>query len=131
MPLIHGRFELVLFHGFDGLFIQPHSEMTYQLNVLRIPLRIDNELDRNAALKICPTRVLCKLRLNGMDDFRCSHSTTHAHQTTTVAATAARTRSAAVAGPDTTAQSLAKSRAATSSLRGHSNLWRLGHAEIG
>src|ERR1017187_1419274 len=124
MSLIHGRLEPVLPHCFNGLFVQPHAEMTNQPHILRISLRIDDELDRNAALKIRSTSVFCELRLNGMDDLRCGHSTAHAHQASTVAAPAAWTC------PNSAAEALTKSGTAPSSLRGQRDLWRLGHAEV-
>ena len=64
MPLVHGRPESVLPYSFDGLLVQPHTKMTNQADVLRISLRIDNELDGNIALIIRSASVVCELRLS-------------------------------------------------------------------
>src|ERR1700723_3167534 len=85
MSLVHSRPEPILLYSFDGLLVQPHAEMTYQADVLRILFGIDNQLDRNFALIILPTRVFCNFRLNGMDDLRCGYASAHAHQAATVA----------------------------------------------
>ena len=74
--------------------------MTCQTNILRVPLRINDELDRFAALIVLPASVLCEFGLNGMNQLRCAHSTAHAHQVTAVAASASRTYAAAVARTD-------------------------------
>ena len=52
MALIQRRLELILPHRFDGLFIQAHPEVTEDVDVLRIPLRIDDELDGDASLEV-------------------------------------------------------------------------------
>ena len=52
MALIQRRLELVLPHCFDGFFIQAHSEVTEDADILRVPLRIDDELDGDAALEV-------------------------------------------------------------------------------
>ena len=109
MSLVHGWPEPVLPYCFDGLFLQPHAEMTGQADVLRVPLRIDNEFDRNAALIIRSASVVCELRLNGMQDLRCAYASAHAHQAATVAATAARAHSAAPARANSAAAALAES----------------------
>ena len=64
MPLIHGRLELVLPHSLDCLLIQPHAERMNQLHVLRIPLRVDDQPDRDAPLKVSSSSILGELRLD-------------------------------------------------------------------
>src|ERR1700691_3735555 len=109
MSLVHSRPEPVLLYSFDGLFVQPHAEMTNQADVLRIPLRIDNQLDRNISLIIRPARVICELRLDGIDDLRCAYASAHAHQAATVAPTAARARSNATPRANAAAKPLTES----------------------
>src|SRR5487761_2341527 len=108
MPLVHGRLELVLPHCLDRLFVQAHTEMTNQLDVLRIPLRIDNEFDRDAALKVRSSSVFGKFRFDGMNDLWRRHSTTHVHQTAAVAAAAARASSVSVPPDKAAAKALAE-----------------------
>src|ERR1700734_559640 len=109
MAFEHGCLELVLPHCFDGLFLQPHAEMTGQAHVLRVPLRIDDELDRNTALVICLASFIRELRLNGVNEERCAHASTHAHQAASIAAAAAWATSAAAARAYATADALTKS----------------------
>ncbi len=52
VPLVHGRSEFVLPHSLDRFFIQAHSEMASNPDVLGIAFSIDNELKSNGALEI-------------------------------------------------------------------------------
>ena len=131
VPLIHGGPELVQPYCFDGLLIQPHAEVTYQADVLRIPFRIDNQLNRNIALKIRPASFVCELRLNRTDDLRRTHASANAHQSAAVAAAAPWARADAATRANAAAHALAESRPAALSLRSQRDLRRLAHAEIG
>ena len=53
VPLIHGRSEFVLPYRFHCFFIQAHSKMAGNPDVLRIPFSIHNKLKSNRALETC------------------------------------------------------------------------------
>src|ERR1035437_10450610 len=89
MSLIHRGLESVLPDCFDRLFVQAHAEMTKFAHVLRIALRIDDELYRDAALEVRSASLLCKLRLSRVDEGWCAYAATDAHNAAAVAAAAA------------------------------------------
>src|SRR5580698_4217125 len=109
VPLVHGRPELVLPHRFDCHSLQAHPQVTKHPNILRVPLRIDNQLDRDVALKICLPSLRGELRLNRMDKLWRAHATAHAHEAAAVAAPAAGARSDAVANTDAAPETLTES----------------------
>ena len=43
--LVHGRFELVLAHGFDGFFVEPHAQLADDADALRHAVRVHDERD--------------------------------------------------------------------------------------
>src|SRR5947207_14116561 len=88
MSFVHGRFEFVLSHCFDSLLIQSHAEMTHDVDVLRIALAVDNELNRNAALEIGCTSFWGEFRINRMKDSGRTHAAADAHHAAAITATA-------------------------------------------
>src|SRR5438270_13771456 len=108
MSLIHSRFELVLSHGLNGLLVQPHACMTNHVHILRIPLAVDDQLNRNCALKIGPARFRRELGIDGMNHDWRADAAPHAHHaaaesasaTWTVSDSFPRTQSAAQAGAE-------------------------------
>lgn len=109
VPLVNSRSEPVLLHRFDGLLFQPHAEMTSQADVLRVPLRIDNELDGNAALIIRSPSIIGELRLNRVDYLWRANSIANAHQAAAVATAAARTGSDAASRANAATEALTES----------------------
>ena len=45
MALVHRRPETILPDRFDRLLVEPHAKMTRHVNVLRVTLRINDELN--------------------------------------------------------------------------------------
>lgn len=109
MSLVNGRLEPVLLHCFDGLFFQSHAKMTSQADVLGDPLRIDNELDGNAALIIRSPSIVCELWLNRVDYLGRADAIPHTHQASAVATTGARTGSGAASRANPAAEALTES----------------------
>src|ERR1035437_8935354 len=102
MALIQRRLELVLPHCFDGFFIQAHSEVTEDADILRVPVRIADELEGAAAWEVRGTSILCDLRLNGVHDNGRADPAADAHDAAAIATAAAWSGSAAVAHSNTT-----------------------------
>jgi hypothetical protein len=45
VTLVHGGFELVLTHGFDGFFVEAHAELADDADALRHAVRVHDERD--------------------------------------------------------------------------------------
>src|SRR5579863_7578528 len=89
VALVHCRAELVLADCFDGSFIEPHAGAAHQVHVLRIALRVHDELNRDAALEVGLARLCREFRFNGVNDDRSADAAADAHDAAAVAAAAA------------------------------------------
>src|ERR1700758_741286 len=84
MPLVHGRLEFVLSQRFHCHFIQPHPEAMCNADILRISLRIHDQLERDLALKVrCPC-LICKFGPDRLQDLRRTYAATHVHQSAAI-----------------------------------------------
>ena len=91
MTLVHGGSEFVLANSLDSFLIEPHAEVLGDVDILGVAVCIDHELKADGALKISLPRLVGKFGLNRVDDSRCAHASSNAHEAATVTATAART----------------------------------------
>src|SRR3954454_13993791 len=131
MTLVHGRLEPVLPHSFNGLVIQAHAKVTNHVHVLRIPLAVDDELNRNASLEIRSARFGRELRIHGMNHDGSAYAPSDAHYTSAVAAAASGATPDAVPCADAAAQASAESRPSALALRCQRDLGRIRHAQGG
>jgi len=104
VALVHRGLEPVLPHGFDRLFIQPHAQMPNDADILRITLAVDDELNRDAALKVRCASFGGELRINGMNDNWRTDPAADAHHAAAISSAAARTRTESMSGAETTAK---------------------------
>ena len=104
VSFVHGGFESILPHSFDGFLIETHAEMTHDVDVLRIALAVNNELNGDAALEIGGTSFRGEFGINGMNDRRRTHAAAYAHHATAKAAAASRAVAQTVTGPDAAAE---------------------------
>ena len=131
MTLEHCRVKFVLPHSFNGPFIQAHTQVANYVNVLRVALRVDDELNRDYSLVVGLASFRSELRFRRKDDAGCADAAADIHDTTAVATIAARPRSSAVALANASSHAETKSGVASRSLRGEGDLWRLRRAEFG
>jgi hypothetical protein len=66
MALVHCRAETILADGCDGFFFETHAEVAGYVDVLRVTIRVDDELDGNGARIILLASLLCELGIDGV-----------------------------------------------------------------
>src|SRR5258708_5830615 len=109
MALILGRLEFVPLDRFDGLLIETHSQVTSYMDVLRIPLRVHDELNRNVALEVFLASLLCEFRLDRINDLRRAHASANPQEATPRTSSAAGAHADAVAGAHTSSEAMTES----------------------
>src|SRR5580692_10175772 len=100
MSLVHGGFESVFAYCFDGLLIEPHAEVAYHVDVLRITLAVNDDLNGNAALEIGRTSFRREFGIHGMNDRGRTDAAAYTHYATAISAAASGTVSDTVTGAD-------------------------------
>lgn len=108
MALVHCGPELVLSHGFHRLLIQAHAEVANHMDVLWVSLAVNDELNRNDALKIGTASLIGEFGIHRVHELRSGDTSTYAHNSATVTAAAADSDAIAAARANTASRALTK-----------------------